>query len=373
MTHPPLSWLKRIAPELKELDEVPLFGNAPPFDWDRFSSLLSSRFGIQNFSIQLEEQKWRESDELKKGLGPNLLVIPITVTPLDGSLFWMMSREDISRFTSWMVNGKTRTRALSSEILQEGFYRYLLLETLDTLQGIQPLANFTLHLNEETALSEEKAFCIDVEISFDDRTCWGRLAIVPDFRKSWIQYFSQMPSEYIPSEIAKSTPLIIGIKTGSVLLQREEWNKIKAGDLLILDAGSYDARHGVGTATLTLGATPLFNVKIKQNKIELLDYAFYYEDTMQQNPTGIPEPAHEAHPAEGEVVAIKELPLYVTVELTRMKMTLDQLMHLNPGNMLDLPVHPDQGVSLTVNGQKVGRAELVYLGETLGLRILEIG
>jgi flagellar motor switch/type III secretory pathway protein FliN len=53
-------------------------------------------------------------------------------------------------------------------------------------------------------------------------------------------------------------------------------------------------------------------------------------------------------------------------------MTLDQLMNLTPGNTLEIPIHPDQGVSLTVNGQKVGRAELVYLGEQLGLRILEI-
>lgn len=371
-THPPLAWLRRIAPELKEMDQIPLFGNAPLFDWSRFSSLLSSRFGIQNFSISAEEQKWLQPDELKKGLGPNLLVIPITVSPLEGTLFWIMSREDISRFTSWMVNGKTRTRALTSEILQEGFYRYLLLESLDAIQGIEPLTHFTLHLNEEAPLSEEKGYCIDMEISFDDRSCWGRLVIPSDFRRSWVQAFSQMASEYYPTELARLTPLILGVKTGSVLLHRSEWDKIKEGDLLLLDKGSYDARHGSGLATLMLGQTPLFNVKIKQNKIELLDYAFYYEDTMQQNQKPLPE-SNQPEPAEGEVVAIKELPLYVTVEFARLKMTLDQLMHLNPGNMLDLPIHPDQGVSLTVNGQKVGRAELVYLGETLGLRILEIG
>ena len=76
---------------------------------------------------------------------------------------------------------------------------------------------------------------------------------------------------------------------------------------------------------------------------------------------------------EGEAIALKELPIYVTVELARLKISLDKLMHLNPGNMLELPIHPNQSVTLTINGQKVGRAELVYLGETLGLRILELG
>jgi flagellar motor switch protein FliN/FliY len=61
------------------------------------------------------------------------------------------------------------------------------------------------------------------------------------------------------------------------------------------------------------------------------------------------------------------------VELARLKITLDKLMSLNPGNLLELPIHPDQGVTLTIHGQKVGKGELVYLGEVLGVRILEIG
>lgn len=375
-TAPPLSWIRRFAPEIKEFDQIPLFGNAPPFDWHRFSSSIASRFGIQKFSISPEGQEWREGHELKKGLGPNLTIIPITVSPLNGNLFWIMSRDDISRFASWMINGKTRSRPLSSETLQEGFYRYLCLEALDVLQGLDILQGLTLHINEEAPLSEERCYCIDVEISFDEKASWGRLAIPSEFRKAWVHYFSQLPSEYIPSDTARLVPLHVSIKTGSVLLHLSEWKQMKEGDFLLLDAGSYDVRHGTGVATLMLGPTPLFNVKIKQNKIELLDYAFYYEDNMQQNAPGStpqPAPAQSDQPAEGEVVAIKEMPLYVTIELARLKITLDQLMHLNPGNVLELPVHPDQGVSLIVNGQKVGRAELVYLGENLGVRILEMG
>ncbi len=370
MPHPPLAWVRKIAPELKHLDEVPLFGNAPSFDWERFSSLLASRLSVQKLSLQAVEQEWRSEETLKAGLGANLIVIPITLSPIHGSLFWIMSHEDIARFTSWMLNGKAKTRVLSSEILQEGFYRYMLLEVLDTIQELPALQGLTLHLNEEASLPHIKAFCMDVEIGFDQRSCWGRLVIPPDFRKSWVEHFSKMPGDYVSTETSRGTYLDFGIKTGSVLLHRDEWKKLKEGDFIVLDQGSYDARKGTGVATLMLGTTPLFNLKIKQNKIELLDYAFYYEDTMEQKASGN---GQNLEPAEGEVVAIKELPLYVTVEIARIKMTLDKLMHLNPGNMLELPIHPDQGVSLTVNGQKIGRAELVHLGETLGLRILEIG
>lgn len=78
-------------------------------------------------------------------------------------------------------------------------------------------------------------------------------------------------------------------------------------------------------------------------------------------------------PSEEEVMAIKELPLTVVAEVARVRISLEKLMQLQPGNMLDLGTHPGQGVSLTVNGQCVGRAELIQLGDALGLRILEIG
>lgn len=368
----PLSWIRRISSEISESNVIPLFGKAPPFDWGRLSSLLASRFTIPHLTIHAKEQTWREPNEMRKGLGSQVLVDSIVVSPV-GTVFWIMSQEDMAKFTSWILNPKGKTKSLTSEILQEGFYRYLLLEVLETLQGMPPLKDLTVHLSEEDLPPAGKTFCIDFEIEFDHRSCWGRLAIPSELRTAWIQHFEQMPSEYVPSELSRQLNLQLGVKTGSVLLHQDEWKNIKKGDFVALDRGSYDPRHDSGIAMLTLGPTPLFNVKIKQNKIELVDYAFYYEENMPRETGETPQEPTKLEPAEGEVVALKELPLYVNIEIARVKMTLDQLMHLNPGNVLELPVHPDQSVSLVVNGQKVGRGELVYLGETLGLRIIEIG
>lgn len=365
----PLAWVKRIVGELPELNAIPLFGNAPPFDWSRFASLIASRFGIPHLAMRTKEQKWRTGFEIKKDLGTDLLFLPIALTPL-GTVFWIMSREDMIKLTSLVMKPGHKTHAMTSEILQEGFYRYLALEALHACGEIEPFQNITLQLCEEEC-PLDKSFCIDVQIELENKSCWGRLVISQEFRTNWIQHFSDRTSEYFPAEIAKETQLAIGVKTGSVLLSQEEWSEIRPGDFVALDQGSYDAENGTGIAMLMLGSTPIFNAKIRHNQIELVDYAFYYEDNMenkQGNPT-----RKEKHPEEGEVVALKELSLYVTVEIAKLKITLDELMHLNPGNTLELPVHPDQGVSLTVNGQKVGRAELVHLGEQLGLRILEIG
>src|SRR3990167_6503687 len=117
-----------------------------------------------------------------------------------------------------MLNGKSQMPAASSEILQDGFYRYLLLEVLAGMQSVESFQKFTLRLGEKTSLPEEAVFSIDVEVSLNQRSCWGRLIIPNPFRKSWVQHFSQMPDEYHPSEVAKQTEIIVGIKTGSVHL-----------------------------------------------------------------------------------------------------------------------------------------------------------
>ena len=84
------------------------------------------------------------------------------------------------------------------------------------------------------------------------------------------------------------------------------------------------------------------------------------------------EAEEQLPPEEGVSLAVQQLPLFVTIELARIKMTVDRIMKLSPGHLLELPIQPDQGVTLMVHGQKVGRGELVHLGETLGVRILEM-
>jgi flagellar motor switch protein FliN/FliY len=81
----------------------------------------------------------------------------------------------------------------------------------------------------------------------------------------------------------------------------------------------------------------------------------------------------EVNDQEENVNPLQSMPVTLTVEAARFKITLDKLMNMQPGNVLDLSVHPEQGVDLSVNGQKIGRAELVNLGETLGIRIIEMG
>ena len=360
------SALRKLPGLLEGADAIPLFGNAPAFDWHRLSALLAARFEMKDFSVQPSSQDWVEASDLEEGLGANYFCTPVFLSPIQNPLYFVIPKADKNKLAASMMQGKAKTQI--SEPLKEGFCRFLVLEALAASSSLEPLSKLTPSLGEKSKVPEENAFCIDVEISFEGQSCWSRLIFPSSFRKAWVEHFSMQQPEYITSELSKSTELILGLECGSVLLSQSECDELEPGDFVLLDKGSYDAASNTSMAVLKFGNIPLFQAKVMKDRMELLEYAFTNEESMEQNGKG-----GSLTPAEEENVSIKDVPLNVCVELARLKITLDHLMHLNPGNMLELPIHPDQGVSLTVNGKKVGRAELLYLGESLGIRILELG
>lgn len=74
-----------------------------------------------------------------------------------------------------------------------------------------------------------------------------------------------------------------------------------------------------------------------------------------------------------KITSPQDIPLNIVVEVGRLQMSVKTLMELKPGNLLDLHVHPETGVELVVNGTRVGKGELLQIGDTIGVRILELG
>jgi flagellar motor switch protein FliN/FliY len=111
-----------------------------------------------------------------------------------------------------------------------------------------------------------------------------------------------------------------------------------------------------------------------------VDFANYYEENIMEesenskkNEEIIEEASLEQIPSiEEPPSALSNLPMELTVELAKISMTLEKLMQLQPGNFLELSTSLENPVNITVNGKKIARAELATLGETLGIRILEI-
>jgi len=69
---------------------------------------------------------------------------------------------------------------------------------------------------------------------------------------------------------------------------------------------------------------------------------------------------------------ILDVSLYVTVEVGRARMTIQDLLQLGQGSVIELEKMAGEPLDVYVNGKHVARGEAVIINEKFGLRVTEI-
>lgn len=67
-----------------------------------------------------------------------------------------------------------------------------------------------------------------------------------------------------------------------------------------------------------------------------------------------------------------DVPLDITVELGRSKLTLKEIMDLNIGSIIELDKLTGEHIDILVNGKVIAKGEVVVVSESFGVRITEI-
>ncbi|WP_434681729.1 type III secretion system cytoplasmic ring protein SctQ [Pseudomonas sp. D4-18] len=70
-------------------------------------------------------------------------------------------------------------------------------------------------------------------------------------------------------------------------------------------------------------------------------------------------------------VSLDDLPIKLVCQIGSVELSLAQVREMGPGSLLQLGSTAHDGVDLMVNGRRVGRGELVTIGDGLGVRLLE--
>lgn len=126
----------------------------------------------------------------------------------------------------------------------------------------------------------------------------------------------------------------------------------------------------------------------EENPSEIEEEEFFEdEDLFAEEENQISEENYQTETSEQELISEEtppaaqapgmftpqQIPVALTVEVGRIQMTVEQLLKLEPGNLIELDIYPENGVDLTINGKVVGKGELIRIGETLGVRIMQLG
>jgi len=166
----------------------------------------------------------------------------------------------------------------------------------------------------------------------------------------------------------------ISLRGGETQLSIKDYQNLNVGDFVILGSVTFDPSHNKHIVTMSLSGVDLFQAKINEEQIKILDFTHYSEvneDMDDVENTHSNDIIEEAKEVKEEPTSIENTPITITIEIAKIKITLDKLLKLQPGNFLEIPLNIESGVNLVVNGKKVGKAELVNIGEGSGIRILE--
>jgi flagellar motor switch protein FliN/FliY len=407
MTQAPHFWLKNIQSALTAAKEVPLWGHLPTFPLEQCAEILSSALSLPNLKLSLEKTDVVPFEQLLLGLSTHPLIIPLTLSPLKEPLFFVMSKEDVSKLSVQALTTTQPARFFADTHLQEGFFHYLLLEALQATDTLRPFGDLSLKMAPPSSLPKEDSLSVDIAISSGKLRLWGRILCPIRSLESIRSHFSTTSLSIAQTPLVQDLDLTVHLEVGSTTLSAKQWKKVECGDFIVLDRCSYDPTTQKGAVTITFENTPLFRARLKQQSIKLLDYAYYHEEEKTMDTHMSDEESKDSDETafseesssfaeegleeeiegdshlwsaekgqEGRVenlIAAEKIPLTIVVEVARVRMGLQKILELKPGNVLELPVHPELGVDLTINGKKMARGELVKLGEAIGVKILQIG
>ncbi len=342
-------WLKLVEKALSKIEQLPLLEENFPFPWAEASQAMGTALQIPDFQLSSTRTAWKNPSDLLQDMGEKPVLAAIEIAPIAGTLFFALSQRDMVELTSQALTSSEHKEGFASAKLKEGFYYFLLLQILAALDPLEIFKNVSLRLSSASTLPQENGLCIDLQAILPTKSIQGRIICPQTFLSAFKAHQPFQKGTLLSSE---NIDISLRCEVGYAELSSEEWEKIQIGDFVILDRCSYYPAIEKGSVTLLLGKTPLLLARMKSEGMKILDFALYQEEIVSE----------EAASSN----------FILTAEVGHIRLGLQKLLHLQPGALLDLSLRPEQGIDLTIGGKKVGQGELLKLGDTLGIRILDI-
>lgn len=419
----PYDWLRKVPSALVKNQEIPLFGHSSPFPWSEFSMVLEKVFKLKDVKIDPLPWQYRSVEGLYEGIGDHPAPLYVSLAPLSGLLCFVMAEHEVERLMNLLLVGDADAQALADADYRQGFYQFLALESINIISRFEFAKGLAPLLVESNAIPDAECLCQDLMIGIGELTFACRLIITEELRRSWKERYAERS---LVTAVPPELQVVVHMQAGSVTLSRAEWQSATVGDLILLDHCSLEDSGDKGRVVLTLNGKPIYRAKVKDGNIKILETPLFQEietaikaetkqeaklpDSFDEEFTDFDEeftefdvdepeteeaapPQHEvshrdfseipaSQPLESQkpeastlspssLVSLNDVPLNITLEIGRLQLPIQKFMDLQPGNLIELDVRPENGVDLVLNGNVIAKGELLKIGESLGVRILD--
>lgn len=413
-------WIKSLEPRLAAHDRVPLLPGPTDFSWDALADRLKAQLQIKHLHIDKGVPVFETREEVAAHFKEPHIALPVLFSPQPEPLYVLLSRRELVHLLCHLLGQHDASDTLEEPYLM-GFVSFLAAAAFDTIEALVPKEGWSLRLGEAKEMPKGDYLSFSVGAHFDDAlTLYPRLAIPVACYASFQERYALMGRQE-GSKVGQKVEMTVAMQVGSAFLSYEEWAKVEAGDFVLLDRLTLLPGQSKGKVLMTLNSKPLFRAKVKKGALKIDERVTHYEvssamekdeeetaedvqeEGLEPDQEEVEEFAEEgyeekeveqapvaeapkAEAPEAPPVEIKEsghppvvpftqesLDIQLVVEIGRLKITLEKLTQLQPGNILKLDVNPESGVDLVVNGKVVGRGELLKIGDLLGVRVLDLG
>jgi flagellar motor switch protein FliN/FliY len=255
-----------------------------------------------------------------------------------------------------------------------------------------PYQGLSLRLSEEP-LTTKESYCIELALSIDNIQSICRIILPLSFQHLFKEFYSTKKVPLKERLNFDQIPLICQLTLGSTVLKKQILDNLQIGDLLILDHASYQPKNKKGYFKLSYKHLPLFQVKLKEDQLKILDFISSGEDSYMDETDDMDhmddmeEMAHLDEMGQEEdfdemennrssfqeelMIDPSKVDLTVFCEVGKFEINLENLLQLKPGSIVPLSKRPEEGVYLTLNQKKIARGELVQLGDAVGVKITQ--
>lgn len=154
-------------------------------------------------------------------------------------------------------------------------------------------------------------------------------------------------------------PVIANLYAGYTELEPADYRQLQVGDIILPD------HNLIGQNTLWLSINNSLTASGRW-----LDNALTIESVtgtpLMEQPFSTPDTPTPAQ----DGIDLESLPIRLNFELTPLTLPLADVRKITPGYIIELQDNPDATVLITVNGQTIGRGELVSISGHSGIRVL---
>jgi flagellar motor switch protein FliN/FliY len=77
-------------------------------------------------------------------------------------------------------------------------------------------------------------------------------------------------------------------------------------------------------------------------------------------------------PQQREMAFLQDIPMSLSIEVGRLKLTVQDFLRLGPESVLDLKKPAGEPFEIAVNGRVIARGEVVMVEQSSGVRVVEV-